>query len=208
MMLCKHCSLPGSDGGIIVVDGHVGIVDLCAACAKTLEAVMAACEALETVTAACEALEAACEDEDHDHAPDEGHRDILSGGASRPDVAGDRRDILMAETQGPSTLHCVEVWRLDGSKTQAPVSFKAMDHPISPAFVTLRQTLRGGRLERCAACTEALQPGEKVTRVWCHNVFFPNCLVHTGCVDWSNLAGLARSLRDAYAVALRYAHWF
>lgn len=106
------------------------------------------------------------------------------------------------------TMHKVEIGRLDGSQEKAPVYFRTMHNGISPKFVDIRREMRGGRLEICADCKKAFQPGDFLTMVLCNNVFFPNCFVHTRCVDWNRLAGLARSLQDSYAEALKYAHWF
>jgi hypothetical protein len=107
-----------------------------------------------------------------------------------------------------ATIHKVAIWTMDGRTRQAPVWFEELCTGIAPRFLQIRRELHHGRDEWCALCRVPVQPGDLLTFVHCNHVFFPSCFVHTACMDWTNLGGMARHLRDDWQDAQRYAHWF
>jgi hypothetical protein len=90
----------------------------------------------------------------------------------------------------------------------APIMFLVMATPVDQALIDLRYHERGERAECCALCKHRLQAGDRITLCRTAGVFFPDCFLHTVCLEARTFYNAAQTLIDDWRQAQPYAHWF
>jgi hypothetical protein len=90
----------------------------------------------------------------------------------------------------------------------APITFLVLAAPLDQALIDIRYHARRGRAECCALCKHRLLAGDLITLCRTAGVFFPDCFLHTACLEERTFYNAAQTLIDDWHHAQLYAHWF
>lgn len=104
-------------------------------------------------------------------------------------------------------MESVSIWRMDKVE-KAPVFFRAMEKGFSPYVLNDGGKPGRRRGEVCVICHALFQAGDMLVICCSNDILFPNCFIHAACLEQDTHVGTARHLRDSWAEAQQYAHWF
>ena len=87
------------------------------------------------------------------------------------------------------------------------VRFRKYTGPLSSEFFRAEHIARATP-RVCDICLVPFVLGDVAVSVLSNSVLFPNCMLHDACVQWEDLPATATALRDSWADAQQYRHWF